>query len=89
MTYMEALDTVFEDIATSFADLVKLVKEAVEKLVDTLTLAVREYVYGNSRVAEMNKKGVWHRIKLWLRRIFRRGKSNHHYMEAFNRRNYR
>ena len=89
MTLMEKLDPIFDEIATSFEELARLAIEAIEKIFDTLTLAVRHYIYGDDKAVEKKKLSIRGKIKLWLRKIFKRGKSNHHYMEAFNRRNYR
>lgn len=89
MTFMEKLDPIFDEISKSLEKLARLAIEAVEKIIDTLTLAVRHYIYGDDKVVDKKKLNIRVRIKLWLRKIFMRGKSNHHYMEAFKRRNYR
>lgn len=89
MTFMGSFDDAIREIAKSFEELARLAIEAVEKIFDTLTLAVRHYIYGDDKVMEKKKLSIRERIKLWLRKIFKREKSNHHYMEAFKRRNYR
>lgn len=89
MTFMGSFDDALREIAKSFEELARLAIEAVEKIIDTLTIAVRHYIYGDNKVVDKKKLNIRVRIKLWLRKIFRRGKSNHHYMEAFKRRNYR